>query len=125
VWEFQNNFIHFSCHAVFVSYNPGVTCVFCNQKLFRSEVELSSPFPCPRCRQSLRVRRNYALRILRLGLIAPVMIYLAGHVASTFNIHIQLRIFSPVEIGVIDEFLMRFLPAKLEPEFPGSLITGR
>ena len=82
-------------------------------------------FTCPQCHKLLRVRRNYTARILRLALITPILLYLLAAVSAWLRLHLRISIFvSVATIGLIDEFLMRLLPANIEPAVPGGFIAS-
>ena len=79
----------------------------------------------PQCHNLIRVRRNYTVRILRLALITPILLYLLAAVSAWLRLHLRISIFvSVASIGLIDEFLMRLLPAKIEPAVPGGFIAS-
>jgi hypothetical protein len=93
-----------------------VTCPFCQRELARKEVEMWGSFTCPQCHKMIRIRSNYTVRILRLALIAGVGIFLT----DWFRLHVPV-ILVFLGVGLIDEFVMRLLPAKIEPA--GGLIA--
>jgi hypothetical protein len=98
-------------------------CPFCRSELYRRDIETWGSFACPKCHKLVRVRRNYAVRILRLGLITPVLLYLLVQISGWFQLHLRFTVFiSAGSVGAIDEYVMRFLPAHIEPASPGSLI---
>jgi len=73
-------------------------------------------FTCPWCHKMLRIRRNYPIRILRLALIGGALVYLLSQISDWFKLHIPASVlFSFGTISVIDEFVMRLLPAQIEP----------
>lgn len=91
-------------------------CPFCNSTLTYKEVEMWGSFTCPRCHKLLRVHRNYGARILRLAAITAVIFYLLLSVSSWIRVHRSITLgVNLVVVGTVDEYLMRFLPAKLEP----------
>ena len=82
-------------------------------------------FACPYCHKLLRVRRNFTMRILRLVLITGALFYLLTKVSHWVGQHTHITIFvSAATMGVIDEYLMRLLPAKIEPAVPGGFTTS-
>jgi len=81
-------------------------------------------FRCPRCHKLLRLRRNFTIRILRLALIVGALFYFVPGILSWLRHYIPV-VFSMTAgtIGVIDEYVMRLLPVKIDPAIPGGLIT--
>jgi hypothetical protein len=81
-------------------------------------------FPCPRCHKLLRARRNFTIRILRLALITGALCYFLAGISDWLRHHIPVGVFiTAVTIGVIDEYVMRLLPAEIDPAIPGGLIA--
>ena len=78
-------------------------------------------FACPQCHKWLRVRRNYALRISRLAAITGALCLLLFEISDWFRLHLHVSIAAFAVVGVIDEYLLRLLPATLEPAAPGGL----
>lgn len=100
-------------------------CPFCQRELVRKEVEMWGSFGCPQCHKLLRVRRNYTVRVLRLALITPVLLYLLAAVSAWLRLHLRIGIFVTAgTIGLIDEYVMRLLPAEIEPAVPGGFIAS-
>jgi hypothetical protein len=91
----------------------------------RKEIEMWDSFPCPECHKLLRVRRNYTIRILRLALITAVLFYLLTEVSDWLKQHLRIGIFVTAgTIGLIDEYVMRLLPAKIEPAAQGGFTAS-
>jgi hypothetical protein len=83
------------------------------------------PFNCPKCHKLLRVRRIYAVRILRLVVITIALFYLLTRISDWFGQHIQVGFFITAgTIGVVDEYVMRLFPATIESAAPGGLIAS-
>jgi len=78
-------------------------------------------FTCPQCHKMIRIRRNYLIRILRLALIYGVLAYLLTEISNWFRLHAPVSILVFGGVALIDEFVMRLLPAKIEPA--GGLIA--
>ncbi len=101
-----------------------MTCPFCNRELASKQVEMWGSFTCPHCHKLLRVRRNYAARIFRLFAITAAIFYLLFHLSSWIRVHRNISIgISLAVVGVIDEYAMRLLPAKVEPAATGGFIA--
>ncbi len=106
-------------------HNGRVICPFCQRELLRKEVEMWGSFPCPHCHKLLRIRKNYTIRILRLALITAVLLYLVVEISDWFRQHLGIGIFvTGGTIGLIDEYVMRLLPAKVEPAVPGGFTAS-
>jgi hypothetical protein len=82
-------------------------------------------FVCPNCHKLLRIRRNYLIRVLRLVLVSAVVFYLLAKISDWVSQHARIGIFVTAgTIGLIDEYLMRLLPAKIESAAPGGFTAS-
>ena len=89
------------------------------------EVQMWGSFTCPNCHKLLRVRRNYPIRVLRLVLVTAVVFYLLAKISGWVSQHAHISIFVAAgTIGLIDEYLMRLLPAKIESAAPGGFTAS-
>ena len=79
-------------------------------------------FNCPGCGRLLRVRRNFPMRILRLALTVPVLMWVLVEISDWFKLHLHLTFaFSAASIGAMDEYVMRLFPVNIEPGASGGL----
>jgi len=82
-------------------------------------------FDCPKCHKLLKVRRNYALRILRLVVITAALFYLLTRISNWFSQHIQASFFiSAGTIGFVDEYVLRLFPTTIESAAPGGFVAS-
>ena len=103
-----------------------MNCPFCDATLTRKEIEQWGSFTCPRCHELLRVRRNYTIRILRLAMIGGLLYFVLSTASVWVRQHFGIGLFiSAGMIGLIDESLMRLLPAKIEAAAPGGFTAPR
>jgi hypothetical protein len=108
-----------------VEYNSRVIYPFCQNKFARNEIEMWDSFACPRCPELLCIRRNFTIRILRLALITGVLIYFLATISDWLRLHIRVTVFlSAATIGLVDEYVMRLLPAKIDPAIPGGFTAS-
>jgi uncharacterized paraquat-inducible protein A len=96
-------------------------CPFCDRMIGWREMELFGTFNCPQCGRLLRVRRNYAARILRLLLISLVVLLIAAYLWTQYG-GLRLGLVSLAAIGGIEGVILQFLPTHLEPGIPGVLV---
>ena len=62
------------------------------------------------------------MRILRLAFITPLLFFLLVQISAWFKLHIRLVLaVSFGTVGLIDEYVMRLLPAEIEPRAAGGL----
>jgi transposase-like protein len=102
-----------------------MTCPFCHRELTRNEIEMWDSFPCAHCHKLLRVRRNYPVRIFRITLITVVLFYFLTKVSAFLGRYLRISLFiSAATIGIIDEYVMRLLPAKIEPAAQGGFTAS-
>lgn len=92
-------------------------CPFCNRAIKRREMELWGTFNCPQCGKLLRVRRNYAARILRLVFIS-LIVWLTGIYLWAEYDGLKLGLVTLTFIGVVEGVILEFLPIHLE--IPGG-----
>jgi hypothetical protein len=65
------------------------------------------------------------MRILRLALITMLLVYLMPLISHWLRQHVPEGIFITAgTIGVLDEYAMRLLPAKVEPAAQGGFSTS-
>jgi predicted RNA-binding Zn-ribbon protein involved in translation (DUF1610 family) len=95
-------------------------CPFCDRVIGRREMEMWGTFNCPQCGRLLRVRRNYAARILRLVVISLVVWLIAIYLWASYG-GLQLGLVSLAVIGAIEAVILQLLPIHLEPGAPGGL----
>lgn len=108
-----------------VEYNERVICPFCHRDLARKEIEMWGSFPCPQCHKLLCVRRNFTIRILRLALITGALFYFLAGISDWLRHHVNVTVFVTAgTIGLIDEYVMRLLPAKIDPAIPGGFTAS-
>jgi len=82
-------------------------------------------FACPKCHKLLRVRRNYIVRVFRLALLTAAFCYLIAQISTWFRFHLKLGVFASIgTVAVIDEYVMRLMPAQIEPAMPGSITAS-
>jgi hypothetical protein len=61
---------------------------------------------------------------LRLALITGALFYFLAGISDWLRHHINVGIFIAAgTIGVIDEYVMRLLPAKIDPAVPGGFVA--
>jgi hypothetical protein len=108
-----------------VEYNSRVICPFCQKKLARNEIEMWGSFACPQCHKLLCIRRNFTIRILRLALITGVLIYFLAAISDWLRLHIRVTVFGAAgAVGLVDEYVMRLLPAKIDPAIPAGFTAS-
>lgn len=82
-------------------------------------------FACPQCHKLLRVRRNYPMRIFRLTLITGVVFYFLTKVSALLRNYLRVGFFITAgTIGLIDEYVMRLLPAEIESAAQGGFTAS-
>jgi transposase-like protein len=102
-----------------------MTCPFCHRELARKEIEMWDSFPCSHCHKLLRVRRNYPIRIFRLTLITVVVFYFLTKVSALLRNYLRVGfVITAGTIGIVDEYMMRLLPAKIEPAAQGGFTAS-
>jgi transposase-like protein len=102
-----------------------MTCPFCNRELARNEIEMWDSFPCSHCHKLLRVRRNYPVRIFRITLITVVLFFFLTKVSAFAGKYLRISFaISAGMIGLIDEYVMRLLPAKIESAAQGGFTAS-
>lgn len=73
----------------------------------------------------LRMRRNYTIRVFRLGGITLVVLLGLTYISQWFRLHAR---FSAMVIGgtvaAVDEYVMRRLPGDLEAAVPGGFLAS-
>jgi hypothetical protein len=82
-------------------------------------------FACPQCHKWLRVRRNYPARILRLVLYVAVLFavsYLIGFRNQRLERAVAITIVPAA--ALLEELVLRLLPAQIESAAPGGLIAS-
>jgi predicted RNA-binding Zn-ribbon protein involved in translation (DUF1610 family) len=95
-------------------------CPFCDRVVGRREMEMWGTFNCPQCGKLLKVRRNYAARILRLLVISLVVSLIAIYLWAEYG-GLKLGLVSLTVIGGIEGVILQLLPVHLEPAAPGVL----
>jgi hypothetical protein len=109
-----------------VEYKAARDLSFCQKKLARNQIEMWASFACPQCHKLLCIRRNFTIRILRLALNTGILINLLAVISDWLRLHIRVTVFlSAATIGLVDEYVMRLLPAKIDPPFAAVSLRPR